>query len=46
MGLDVEYLSLEVFDQQRRIPACASMQSDHYFCNLLIGKYHITTCYK
>ena len=39
-------LSSGVFKQHRRRPACASMHSDQRLCYLLIGKYHIKTCYK
>ena len=30
-----------VCEQQRRRPACASVQSDQCLCYSLIGKYHI-----
>ena len=36
-----ENLSLKVCEQQRRILACASAQSDQRLCYSLIGKYHI-----
>ena len=35
-----------VWEQQRRIPACAFAQSDQQLCYSLIGKYHIFTCNK
>ena len=36
-----ENLSLGVCQQQRRRPACQSMQSDQRLCYSLIAKYHI-----
>ena len=41
-----ENLSSEVYEQQRRRPACASAQSDQRLCYSLNGKYNISTCYK
>ena len=35
----------EVCEQQRPRPACASTQSNQGLCRLLVGKYHIHTCY-
>ena len=39
-------LSSGVCEQHRRRPSCASVQFDQRLCYLLIGKYHIQTCYK
>ena len=36
-----ENLSLGVWEQQRRGPACASAQSDQCLCYSLKGMYHI-----
>ena len=41
-----ENLSSEVFEQQRRRPACESAQSDQPRCYSLIGKHHIYTNYE
>ena len=42
----ITYLSVfGVREQQRRIPACASAQSDQRLCVSLIEKYHMLTCY-
>ena len=35
-----------ICEQQRRILARTSPQSDRCFCCLLIGQHHIKTCYK
>ena len=40
-ALTRENLSLEVCEQQRHRPACASAQSGQHLCYSLIGKYHI-----
>ena len=45
-ALTRENLSSGVCEQQRRKSACTSAQSDQHFCNSLIGKYQIKTCYK
>ena len=41
-----ENLSSGIGEQHRHRSACASVQSDQSLCYLLIGKYHIKTCYK
>ena len=41
-----ENLFSGVCEQQRRRPACTSVQSDQHLCYSLIEKYHILTCYK
>ena len=41
MGLDVRKPVFSVCEQQRRLPGCASTQSDQQLCYSLIGKYHI-----
>ena len=46
LALTQENLSSVVCEQQRRRPACASVQSDQRICLSLIGKYNIITCYK
>ena len=46
MGSTGEKLSLEVCEQQRRRPACASAKSDQRLCCSLFGKYDIYTCFK
>ena len=40
------YLSLGVCEQQRRRPACASVQTGQRLCYTLTEKYHIYTCYE
>ena len=39
-----ENLFSGVYEQQRRRPACVSVQSDQHLCYSLIGKCHIKTC--
>ena len=46
LALTPENLSLEVSKQQRRSPACASVQTDQRLYYSLTGKYHILTCYE
>ena len=46
MGLDARKPVFRVCKQQKRKPACASVQSDQLLCYSLYGKYHIESCYK